>query len=69
MVTISTGFFANSPITRWAYVKSNSKLNLPVIFPWAILTVFYDATTLFAGTSLKKFFDTGIGQFVFIFFS
>ena len=59
--------FANSPITRWAYVKSNSKLNLPVIFPWAILTVFYDATTLFAGTSLKKFFDTGIGQFVFIF--
>lgn len=58
--------FASKPLTRLAYVKSNIKLNLPVIFPWAILTIFYDAMTLFAGTPLKRFFDSGIGQFLFI---
>ena len=58
--------FSNSPIPKSVYVISNIKLNLPVIFPWAILTVFYDAITLFAGPSLKKFFESGAGQFLFL---
>ncbi|MEA3358608.1 MAG: M48 family metalloprotease [Thermodesulfobacteriota bacterium] len=58
--------FSNSTITKSVYVTSNIKLNLPVIFPWAILTAFYDATTLFAGPSLKNFFESGVGQFLFL---
>jgi len=51
--------------TRWVYVVSNIKLNFPIIFPWAILTVCYDLIGLLAWPSLKKIFENEIGQFIF----
>jgi ABC-type multidrug transport system fused ATPase/permease subunit len=52
-------------VTRLAYVVSNIKLNFPIIFPWAILTVCYDLIGLLAWPSLKKIFENEIGQFIF----
>jgi len=52
-------------LTRLAYVVSNIKLNVPIIFPWAILTVCYDLIGLLAWPSLKRIFENEIGQFIF----
>jgi len=53
------------PIKRWAYITSNLKLNLPILFPWAILTACYDLLALLTWPSVKKIFETQIGQFAF----
>ena len=53
------------PVKRWAYIASSIKLNLPILFPWAILTVCYDLLGLLTWPSLKKIFETQIGQFLF----
>ncbi|RLB28352.1 MAG: hypothetical protein DRG66_03775 [Deltaproteobacteria bacterium] len=58
-------FFKYPLKKRWVYVVSNIKLNLPILFPWAILTVCYDLITLLAWPSLKKAFENEIGQFIF----
>jgi Zn-dependent protease with chaperone function len=52
-------------ITRLAYVASNIKLNVPILFPWAILTMCYDVISLLAWPSLKKIFENEIGQLIF----
>ena len=52
-------------VRRWVYVVSNIKLNFPIVFPWAILTVCYDLIGLLAWPSLKKIFENEIGQFIF----
>ena len=57
--------FFSCPVERWPYVASNVKLNLPILFPWAILTVCYDLLALLTWPSIKKIFDTQIGQFLF----
>jgi len=57
--------FFSCPVERWPYVASNLKLNLPILFPWAILTVCYDLLALLPWPSIKKIFDTQIGQFLF----
>ncbi|MEE8300681.1 MAG: M48 family metalloprotease [Desulfatiglandales bacterium] len=57
--------FFSCPIKRWAYLESQIKLNLPILFPWAILTVCYDVISLLAWPSLKKIFESQIGQFAF----
>jgi len=57
--------FFNSPIERWAYVGSQIRLNLPILFPWAILTLCYDLISFLTWPSLKKTFESEIGQFIF----
>jgi len=52
-------------VTRRVYVVSNIKLNFPIVFPWAILTVCYDLIGLLAWPSLKRIFEDEIGQFIF----
>ena len=52
-------------IKRKAYIGSKIKLNLPVIFPWAILNVSYDLLSLLQWPSLEKILDKEIGQFIF----
>ena len=58
--------FAHSPEKRWAYIESNIKLNLPILFPWAILTVCYDLITLLSWPSLRRMFESQMGQFIFL---
>ncbi len=57
--------FFKYPIKRWEYVGSQIKLNLSILFPWAILTVCYDLIALLAWPSLRKIFESEIGQFLF----
>ena len=57
--------FSRSPERRRSYIASNIKLNLPIVFPWAILTIFYDGITLVSWPSLKKVFESQMGQFAF----
>ncbi len=56
----------NAPIKRWTYIGSNIKLNLPILFPWAILTICYDIISLITRPSLKKIFESEVGQFIFL---
>jgi len=57
--------FFKCPVERWAYIGSNLRLNLPMLFPWAILTVCYDLLALLTWPPLRKIFESEIGQFVF----
>lgn len=57
--------FFKYPIKRWEYIGSQIKLNLSILFPWAILTVCYDLLALLAWPSLRKIFESEIGQFLF----
>ncbi len=57
--------FFTYPQGRWAYVVSQIKLNCPILFPWAIITVCYDVITLLTWPSLRRIFETEIGQFIF----
>ena len=57
--------FSRSPERRRSYIGSNIKLNMPIVFPWAILTICYDGITLVSWPSLKKFFESQMGQFAF----
>ncbi len=57
--------FAHSPQRRWSYIGSNIKLNVPILFPWAILTACYDLITLLSWPSAQRIFESEVGQFVF----
>jgi len=57
--------FSRSPATRRSYIVSNIKLNMPIVFPWAFLTICYDGITLVSWPSLKEFFESQMGQFAF----
>ena len=58
--------FFDFTFKRWTYIGSNIKLNLPILFPWAILTICYDLITLITWPSLKKIFESEAGQFIFL---
>jgi Zn-dependent protease with chaperone function len=55
----------DAPVKRRAYIRSKIKLNLPVIFPWAILSIGYDLLSLLKWPALEKVLDKEIGQFIF----
>jgi Zn-dependent protease with chaperone function len=57
--------FFKYPIKRWEYIGSQIKLNISILFPWAILTVCYDLLALLPWPSLRKIFESEIGQFLF----
>ena len=57
--------FFKYPIKRWEYIGSQIKLNISILFPWAILTVCYDLLALLTWPSFRKIFESEIGQFLF----
>jgi len=58
------GFF-KSPLTRWGYIISQVKLNVPIIFPWALITLCYDILSLLTWPSLRRIYESATGQFLF----
>lgn len=58
--------FSNLSVERWNFIGSNIKLNFPIIFPWAVLTVFYDMVTFFAWPPLKDVFESKLGQIILL---
>jgi Zn-dependent protease with chaperone function len=57
--------FFYSPLGRWDYLRSQVQLNFPILFPWVLITLCYDVLTLIAWPSLKKVYESEIGQFLF----
>ena len=52
-------------IGRLPFILSNIKLNLPIIFPWLILTFFYDLLSHIPLSGFEAFFNRPEGQFLF----
>jgi Zn-dependent protease with chaperone function len=57
--------FFTSPLTRWGYIISQVKLNVPIIFPWALITLCYDILSLLTWPSLRRIYESPTGQFLF----
>jgi len=57
--------FFDRQIKRRAYIASNLRLNLPILFPWAVLTAGYDLLAALRWQSLNMVFESEIGQFMF----
>jgi Zn-dependent protease with chaperone function len=50
---------------RWAYVTSNVKFNIPILFPWIFLTLLVDLASLVPSKSVSHLLNTPQGQIVF----
>ena len=57
--------FFTSPLTRWDYIASQVKLNFPILFPWALITLCYDILSLLTWPSLRRVYESETGQFLF----
>jgi Zn-dependent protease with chaperone function len=54
-----------SKLTRWGYIISQLKLNVPILFPWALITLCYDIFSLLSWPSLRKIYESQTGQLLF----
>jgi len=52
-------------ISRKAYIISNARLNLPILFPWIILSLIYDILNMTPWGEPAGFFNTMSGQILF----
>ena len=52
-------------IRRLSFILSNVKLNLPIIFPWLVLTFFYDLFSHIPFSGFERFFNKPEGQILF----
>lgn len=52
-------------ITRKAYVKSNLRLNLPILFPWLTISLVYDLIAMISWEGTKGFFNGITGNLIF----
>jgi len=55
-------------INRRSFIISNLKLNLPILFPWLILSFVYDLIALSPWSGLENFLERFEGQFIFFAF-
>jgi Zn-dependent protease with chaperone function len=58
----------HTKINRRSFVISNLKLNLPILFPWLILSFVYDLITLSPWPGLETFLGRIEGQIIFFAF-
>lgn len=52
-------------ISRKAYIVSNARLNLPILFPWMLLSLVYDFLSMSPWGQPAGFFNTVAGQILF----
>jgi Zn-dependent protease with chaperone function len=52
-------------VTRRSFVLSNLRFNLPILFPWFALTLFYDLLSLIPWASSSAFLNSLYGQILF----
>ena len=52
-------------ITRESFVRSNTKFNLPILFPWIVLSLVYDLIALSSWAEPGGLLDTVWGQIIF----
>ncbi len=53
------------PISKKSYILSNTRLNVPILFPWAVLSLIYDLLNMSPWGQPAGFFNTMGGQIVF----
>ena len=54
-----------SRITRRSFIVSNLKLNVPILFPWVLLSLIYDLIFLSSWTGLQAFMNRPEGEVIF----
>ncbi len=52
-------------VSRGGFVRSNIRLNIPILFPWFFLSLIYDLLTMSPWPALERFFNTTVGQICF----
>jgi len=52
-------------ITRRSFITSNIKLNIPILFPWLILTFIYDLITVYRWSGPAGLLESPEGQILF----
>jgi Zn-dependent protease with chaperone function len=52
-------------ITRRSFIVSNLKLNVPILFPWVMLSLIYDLIFLSSWTSLQSLLNRPEGEVIF----
>ncbi len=52
-------------IERWSFIVSNFRLNVPILFPWLILSFLYDLISLSPWAGVSSFLNKPFGQIVF----
>jgi len=52
-------------ITRQAFIISNFKLNMPILFPWLVLSFVYDLISISPWSGLQIFLSKPEGQIIF----
>jgi len=52
-------------ISRRSYIISNTRLNLPILFPWVVLSLTYDLVSMTPWGRPTGFFNTMTGQILF----
>ena len=52
-------------ITRRSFIVSNLKLNVPILFPWVLLSLIYDLIFLSSWTSLQSLMNIPEGEVIF----
>ena len=50
--------------TKWSYILSNFRLNIPILFPWIIFSLVYDVISLSPWPGLNNFVNTIQGQII-----
>ncbi|MDZ7697944.1 MAG: M48 family metalloprotease [Deltaproteobacteria bacterium] len=53
------------PINRRAFIFSNLRFNVPILFPWIIISLVYDLLALTPWTGEGRFLNTMVGQILF----
>ncbi|MDY6970939.1 MAG: M48 family metalloprotease [Thermodesulfobacteriota bacterium] len=53
-------------ITRRSFVASNFRLNLPILFPWILISAIYDLIILSPWAGPSSVFNSVVGQFCFL---
>jgi Zn-dependent protease with chaperone function len=52
---------------RGPYLRSQFQFNLPILFPWFLITLLSDLIELFAGSGLRNFLNQPLGEMTFVF--
>lgn len=53
-------------LTRGAYLRSQFQFNLPILFPWLLVTVFSDILEIAAGPRLRSYLDHPLGELSYL---
>jgi Zn-dependent protease with chaperone function len=51
---------------RWPYLRSQLQFNLPILFPWLLITVLSDLIELISSPKLRSFLNQPLGEMTYV---